>query len=493
VTKLSGVLAFDLGAGSGRALIGRFDGQKLTATEIHRFSNDPVQLHHRLHWDILRIYYEIKQAIMKSRQQGYSELKGMAIDSWAVDFGLIGRNGELLGNPYHYRDHHTDGVMDQVFQVIPRETVFSRTGIQFLPFNTIYQLYALKKASSPLLENAESLLMIPDLLRYFMTGEKASEFTNATTTQLFNPLQLQWDETLLKQLDLPPSLFMKVLKPGTIMGTLLPSVCEELNVPAVPVIAVGEHDTASAVASIPTDSADFAYLICGTWSLMGTEVNEPVLSDQASNWNFTNEGGIGHTFRLLKNIMGLWILQECKRVWEKEGIHASYEEMLSKARQAKPFKSLIDPDHPLFLNPAHMPNQIKQYCRDTAQPVPGEIGEFVRCIMESLALKYRLILERTEQLSSKRFPLLHMVGGGINNTMLCQFTASAIGKPVRVGPTEASAIGNILVQYIALGQIGSLQEARNIVKQSFDMHIYEPVETSAWDAAFGEFREMITY
>lgn len=483
------ILAFDLGASSGKALAGQLVGRRLTITEIHRFPNDPVQVGSRLQWDVLRLFHEMKQGVLKAKHAGH-EPESLGIDSWAVDFGLIGKHGELLGNPYHYRDHHTDGMMEQVFAVAPRESIFARTGIQFLPFNTIFQLYAMKEAQSPLLDAAETLLMIPDLFRYFLTGERRSEFTNASTTQLMNPLLRDWDDTLLAQLGLSRKIFAEIVEPGTVAGSLLPVVSEELGVPVCPVIAVGEHDTASAVASVPSESKHFAYLSCGTWSLMGTEVEQPVLSDRALSWNFTNEGGINGTFRLLKNIMGLWLLQECKRMWEKEGIAATYEELLLQAKQAEPFQSFVDPDHLMFLNPLHMPKQIQQFCRETGQRAPQTYGESVRCILESLAMKYRFILERTERLTEHRFDGLHMVGGGIHNAMLCQFTANAIARPVWAGPAEASAIGNLIVQYIALGQVKDVHEGRSIIKESFPVETYEPHNQAAWEEEYGTFLEL---
>lgn len=483
-------LAFDLGASSGKAVVGQFDGNKLTLKEIHRFSNDPVQVGNRLHWDILRLFHEIKQGILKSRNQGYRTIKSMAIDSWAIDFGLIGKHGEMLGNPYHYRDHQIDGKIEEVCSIISRQEIFSRTGIQFMPINTIYQLYAMEKAGSPMLDQAEDLLMIPDLLRYFLTGEKKSEFTNASTTQLFNPLTKKWDEHILGKLNLPAHIFKDAVEPGTIIGSISSSVCDELEIPAFPVIAVGEHDTASAVAAVPTEKKDFVYLSCGTWSLLGTEISHPVLSEQALEWNFTNEGGVNNTFRLLKNIMGLWLIQECKQAWEKTGSSLTYDEMIQLAGQAEPFQYFIDPDHPMFLNPSNMPRQIQQYCRETNQPAPESSGEILRCIMESLALKYRLVLNRTEKLANKNFPGLHMVGGGIKNSMLSQFTANAIGRPVWAGPAEATALGNLAVQYIALGEIKNIQEARLLIKESVPIYTYEPQETDAWDHAYEMFRKI---
>jgi rhamnulokinase len=481
------VLAFDLGASGGKALIGELTDSKLVTTEIHRFSNDPVQVGDHLYWDILRIFHEIKQGLIKSRLQGFNELEGIAIDSWAVDFGLLGENGQLLGNPHHYRDHHTEGMMEKVRSIISDQELFSRTGIQFLPFNTIYQLYAMQRDPNSILKHADCLLMIPDLLRYFLTGEKVSEFTNASTTQLLNAATYSWDKDLIQQLGIPNQIFAKVIQPGMVVGCLLPSVSKELSIPKIPVIAVGEHDTACAVVAVPTEEQNFAYLSCGTWSLMGTEVDQPVLTQQALDLNFTNEGGIDHTFRLLKNIMGLWILQECKRAWEKEGKSITYAEMVVEAETAEPFKALIDPDDSMFLNPPNMPSQIRQYCQNTDQPVPQELGEYVRCVIESLALKYRYVFEKTEELSNKKFNGLHMVGGGIQNQLLCQFTANALGKQVWAGPIEASAIGNIVTQFITLGKIKNLTEARKIIKESFPIQTYEPQNVDEWKQVYNQF------
>lgn len=481
------VLAFDLGATSGRALIGQFDGEQLTVEEIQRFSNDPVQVGDRLQWDILRLLHELKQGMLQAKHRQPDGLRSLAIDSWAVDFGLLGSDGELLGNPYHYRDHHTDGIMEELFAILPRQDIFRRTGIQFLQFNTLFQLFAMKQAGSPLLEQAKHLLMIPDLLRYFLTGERYSEFTNATTTQLYHPLHLDWDQHLLDTIGVSRDLFADVLNPGSPAGSLRPSIQTELGLGSIPVLAVAEHDTGSAVASIPAIQPDFAYLICGTWSLMGTEVTSPVLSDEALSANFTNEGGVNQTFRLLKNIMGLWIFEECRRAWVKEGQNLSYGEMIAQAEQAEPFRSLIDPDHPAFLNPEHMPKQIAAYCRETNQPVPDDVGSMIRCVLESLALKYRAVLELTEQITGKSYSGLHMVGGGIKNKLLCRYTASAIGKPVWAGPEEGSAIGNILVQYMSLGELDDIWQAREVVRRSFPMELHEPADTEQWNEAYERF------
>lgn len=485
------VLAFDLGAGSGRALLGRLKDDRIEMEELHRFANIPVQLGDRLHWDILRIFHEIKQGLLQTKHVKAEPLQSMAIDSWAVDFGLLGENGELLGNPYHYRDHHTDGMMEKLFETVPKEEIFQRTGIQFLPFNTIYQLFALQQAGSPLLRQSKALLMIPDLLRYFLTGESYGEFTNATTTQLYNPRDQKWDSTLLKKLQLPESIFPELLSPGSRAGELRGSIRTELGMNQLPVYTAAEHDTASAVAAIPATEKSFAYLSCGTWSLMGTEVEQPIINEQALSLNFTNEGGVGGTYRLLKNIMGLWILEECRRAWEKEGENASHEQLLAEMRQSAPFQSFIDPDAPEFLNPPHMPQQIEAFCRRTGQPVPQSRGEMVRCILESLALKYRYVMQATEDLSGQAFSGLHMVGGGIKNEHLCQFTANALGRPVWAGPAEGSAIGNILLQYIALKEFTDIWQAREAVRNSVELKTYEPQDSQRWEEAYREFADKL--
>jgi rhamnulokinase len=489
--KQSVILAFDIGASSGRAIIGKYDRELslVEIEEIHRFPNDPVRMNGHLHWDILKLLHEVKQGIRRANELGYTHIESIAIDTWAVDFGLLDVEGKLLCNPYHYRDSLTDGVMEQVVEKLGRERLYAASGLQFLPFNTIYQLYALKLHDPELLARADKLLMIPDLLRYYLTDELHSEFTNATTTQLLNATTQAWDEAILGELGIPEHLFVAPVQSGTVIGRLSDAICNELGVAQIPVIAVGEHDTASAVAAVPSLTGEhFAYLSSGTWSLMGTEVRKPVVSERALALNFTNEGGVYDTYRLLKNIMGLWIVQECRRVWEMEGQIWTFAELVELASKAVPFQSLIDPDHPMFLNPAHMPKQIQQYCRESSQYVPTMPGAMIRCVLESLALKYRVVLEWTEQLSGHRYRGLHLVGGGSNNALLNQFTANAIARPVWVGPTEASAIGNLIVQWITLGHISDLDEGRTLIRQSFPPDVYEPVELELWNKAYEKFR-----
>lgn len=483
------ILAYDLGASSGRAVLGRLTDGKMVTEEIHRFPNDPVRIGERLHWDILRLFHEIKQGLLKTKLHGVTPAS-LGIDTWAVDFGLLGRNGELLGNPYHYRDWHTEGEMERVFAELPQDYLFGRTGIQFLTFNTIFQLSAMKRAGNPVLEQADKFLMIPDLLRYYLTGEQFNEFSNATTTQLYNPLEGGWDKELIGKLGLPASMFGQIVLPGAPAGHLRSSISTELNIPAIPVIAVAEHDTGSAVAAVPALDKSFAYLSCGTWSLMGTEVDKPVINELAQQLNFTNEGGVGGTYRLLKNIMGLWILQEAKREWDRAGEEYAFSQLVKLAEEAQPFAALIDPDDVLFLHAGDMVSRIRQYCRHTGQQPPDGIGAVVRCILESLALKYRYVFEKTEQLSNQTFGGLHMVGGGIQNELLCQWSANAIGKPVWAGPTEGSAIGNLAVQWIASGELADIWEARKVIRDSFPVVTYEPQESAAWEEAYGRFLQL---
>ncbi|MBN2984199.1 MULTISPECIES: rhamnulokinase [Cohnella] len=483
---MTSTLAYDLGASSGRALLGRLTDRSIETEELHRFPNDPVQVGGRLHWDVLRLYHEMKTGLLKAKNKGIA-LQSLGIDTWAVDFGFIGANGELLGNPYNYRDRHTEGAMEQLFEQIPSAEIFNRTGIQFLTFNSIFQLFALKRDENPILREAKRFLMIPDLLRYFLTGERFNEFSNATTTQLYNPLKGDWDRELIGKLGLPEQWFGEIVQPGTRVGSLLPSLCEELGIEPVPVYAVAEHDTGSAVAAVPALDRSFAYLSCGTWSLMGTEVEKPVINDLARELNFTNEGGVGGTYRLLKNIMGLWILNETRREWERSGISYSFPELVQLAGAAPAFAAFIDPDDDAFLPPGDMPGRIRAYCAKTGQQAPEDAGAVVRCILESLALKYRYVLEMTERLSGQRFNGLHMVGGGIQNALLCQWSANAIGKPVWAGPAEGSAIGNLAVQWIAQGQFSDIWEARKVIRESFPVTTYEPQQREHWEDAYGRF------
>ena len=479
-------LAFDLGAESGRGVLGCFDGERLSLEELHRFPNGGVRVLDSLHWDVLRLWNEMKIALSICSQTN-TDLSGIGIDTWGVDFGLLGKGDVLLGFPYHYRDSRTDGMLEAAFCRLPQATLFERSGCQFLQINTLYQLLSMVVHSSPLLDVAETFLMIPDLFNFWLTGQKVCEFTDATTTQFYDPRRSGWSEEICASLNLPSEILPEVVQPGTQLGTLLPSVAAETGLPEIPVIAPACHDTGSAVAAVPAQTDNWAYISSGTWSLMGIEVPAPIITDQSLALNFTNEGGVENTFRFLKNIMGLWLVQECRRTWAQAGDEMSYAQITQLAEQAKPFTALIDPDNDVFLPPGDMPSRIVNYCVHTGQTAPSDAGEILRCALESLALKYRWVLEKLEVIRGSAMDVIHIVGGGAQNRTLCQFTADATGTQVFAGPIEATAIGNIAVQAIAYGLIGSISEAREVVRRSFDVIIYEPRHSTGWDEAYERF------
>jgi rhamnulokinase len=488
-------LALDLGAESGRGLIGRFDGERLTLDEVHRFPNGPVRLLDTLHWDVLRLFEEMKCALGKAAAS-YPGLEGIAVDTWGVDFGLVGRGDVLLGNPVHYRDARTEGMIDVATRLVPRERMYEITGLQFLPFNTVYQLLAMARANSPLLDAAETLLMMPDLFGWLLTGRRAGERTDASTTQLYDPRRGAWSNELCTALGLPPKILPDLIDPGTALGPLRKSVADELKIAReLTVIAPATHDTASAVAAVPVAAGsakpsmkpDWCYLSSGTWSLLGVETPEPVISAETLKYNFTNEGGVAGTTRLLKNIMGLWIVQECRRHWARNGKDASYDELIGWSAAARPFASLVDPDDPSFFAPGDMPARLAAFCKKTGQAAPADEGAFVRCALESLALKYRWTIAKIESILGTRIKSIHVVGGGTRNALLCQFTADATGRPVYAGPVEATAAGNVLLQAMARGRIGSVAEAREVVARSFPVNVHEPRDTAEWDEAAGRF------
>lgn len=481
------LLAFDYGASSGRAILGCFDGQKLELNEIHRFSNDPVTIGNSLHWDILRLFYEMKQGIIKCVKAGNGDIAGIGTDTWGVDFGLLGASGEMLGNPYHYRDGRTEGMIEAACRIVPKREIYEQTGIAFQKFNTLYQLLAMKSCDSPLLEKAETMLFMPDLFNYFLSGAKAAEFTIASTSQMLDARTRGWAEPLLDKMGIPRRILADIVNPGTKLGCLLKSVQTETGAGGIPVIAVAGHDTGSAVVSVPALEGRHAYLSSGTWSLLGIESEAPVINDTTYNLNYTNEGGFNNTTRLLKNIMGLWVYQECKRTWDKQGEALSFDELEQAAERSEPFKAFIDPDDDSFYSPGNMPEKVREFCRRTGQAVPGDKAAIVRCVMESLALKYRAALEGLEKIAGCSIPVLHVVGGGSRNTMLCRFTANAVCRPVITGPVEATAVGNLACQLIALGEVGSLKEARMLVRNSFPTREYLPENSSGWDTAYGNF------
>lgn len=481
--KAHNYLAIDLGAESGRTILGTLSVGKLVLNETHRFANQPVRLPDALHWDILRLWAEIKTGIAETVKDG-TQLDSLGVDTWGVDFALLDKDGKLLANPTHYRDSRTDGMLDEAFALMPRNEIFAHTGIQFMQLNTLYQLLAMTKSESPLFEIAESFLTVPDLLNYWLSGKQTNEFTNATTTQCFDPQTKAWSQTVLDAMGIPAHLFHPISEPGTVLGALQPQVAEETGADGVQVVVPACHDTGSAVVAVPAENQDFAWLSSGTWSIMGVEVKEPALREKALEYNFTNEGGVFGTWRLSKNIMGLWLAQECRRAWQAEGQDYSYDAITKLAAESDPFIAVINPDDDVFFHPGEMPQKIQSFCEKTGQRVPQSHGVILRVALESLALKYRWVLERLEELMGKEFAPIHIIGGGTQNRLLNQFTANATGRTVVTGPIEATAIGNVLVQAIGMGHLANLAEAREVVWNSFNVEKYHPAERDGWDEAY---------
>jgi rhamnulokinase len=480
-------LAFDLGASSGRAILGSLGrDDRLTLEEVHRFPNAMVEVLGNLHWDLLGLYREMLQALASCRKTAAGPITSIGIDTWGLDFGLLDRNGRLLGNPRTYRDPGNPGAMEAFFEKVPEETIYRRTGIQLLSINTLFQLYARVRENDPQLHAARDLLFLPDLLLYFLTGAKVSEFTFATTSQLLNARTDQWDQLLFDALGISPSLMQEIVPPGTVVERLASSVAEGTGVGALPVVAVATHDTASAVAAIPAAGEDFAYISSGTWSLVGIESKEPIIDERSRERNITNEGGMEHRVRVLKNVMGFWLLEECRKRWASEREH-THQHLLTLAERSPPFRTLLDPDDPRFLNPPDMPRAIGEFARVTGQPEPEDPGHFVRAIFESLALAYRHTLIQIREISSAAVRCVHVIGGGSRNGLLCQFTADATGLPVHAGPSEATTAGNLLVQAMADGRVGSLDELRRIVRNSFPVETFEPSGRGDWESAYQRF------
>jgi rhamnulokinase len=491
MSKTYKFLAFDFGASSGRAMLATFDGKKITLEEKHRFSNDPVNINGNLHWDVLRLFFEIKQGILKCANSGDRDIDCIGIDTWGVDYGLLDKDDKLLGNPYHYRDTRTEGMYDKAFALVPKEEIFKQTGIAFNWFNTIYQLLSSRLSGDVTLDNAKTLLFMPDLFNFFLTGVKKTEYTEASTSQMFDSAKHEWAYDLLKKLNIPTDILTDVIYPGEIVGNIKPELAEELGIAQIPVVAVASHDTGSAVASVPVvDKKDFIYISSGTWSLMGVELDKPNISDGALEYNFTNEGGVNKSIRFLKNIMGLWLIQESKRQWAREGEELSFDELERQANAAAPFESLINPDDDSFQTPGNMPRRIREYCMKTGQKVPETKGDIVRCIAQSLGFRYRYTIEGMEKVTGQKYNVVNIVGGGIKDKMICQFTANATKRAVHAGPVEATSIGNVLVQAMAMGAIKDLNEGRAAVRNSFDITVYEPQNSDAWDAAYEKWKKI---
>jgi rhamnulokinase len=470
-------LAFDFGAQSGRAVLAHLQSGILTTEEVHRFGNEPVEYGGSLHWDVPRLWFEVCQALARL---GEVELAGIGVDAWGVDYALLGERGELLQNPYHYRDRRTEGVMEEVLGRVGKQEIYQATGIQFMPINTLYQLFAAQRQTPKLVETAKYLLTIPDLFNYWLTGNAVCEFTNATTTQMVNPVKRTWATGLLHQLELPAHLPAPIVEPGSIIGTLLPGIAGHTSLAGTPVIAPACHDTGSAVAAISARDGT-AFLSSGTWSLLGTELDAPVITADALRLNFTNEGGVNGTTRLLKNVMGLWMLQGCRQSWTAQGICSDYRELMDLATREPSFRHLVDPDDELFLRPPNMLAAINQFCSRTHQPVPQAPGAYVRAVLESLAFKYRVVLRNLEHVSGRHIEQIRIIGGGSKNRLLNQLTADATGRRVFAGPAEATALGNVAIQILAMGDAASLQEVRAVVDRSFPTEVFEPLETDKWD------------
>ena len=481
-------LAFDLGAESGRAVLGGLHGGVLDVREIHRFVNEPVRQNGSLHWDVLRLWLEIKRGLDAVAVTG-QPIASIGVDAWGCDYALVGERGALLQNPYHYRDKRTDGVMESVFERVPAEQIYDVTGIQFLPFNTLYQLYAACRDTPRMVEAATTFGTIPDLINFWLTGEMAAEFTNATTTQFVDARTRTWALDLLRALDLPTRILPTIVESGTVIGTVLGDAPDALR--GTPVVAPACHDTGSAVAAVSA-GGHRAFISSGTWSLLGTELTSPVITPRARELNFTNEGGVLGTTRLLKNIAGLWLLQSCRRNWAEQGVNFDYEELLALARAHKSsFRSLFDPDHAAFLHPRTMVTAIAEYCRETGQPEPDGPAGYARAILESLAFKYRVVLESMERLTGIPITEVRIVGGGSRNRLLNQFTADSTGRTVIAGPVEASALGNIAMQMVATGVVGSLDDARRIIERSFPVERFEPIEPDRWNEHYRRFHEYL--
>lgn len=482
------MLAIDLGASSGRGIVGSFDGKKLEIVENHRFPNEPVNTNGNFNWDILRIFHEIKSSISKCALSDDKDISSIGIDTWGVDYGYIDKNGALMANPYHYRDSRTDGIQPYAFQTVPFEELYGITGIQTMNFNTIYQLAADLRDRPYIVENAERLLFTPDLLNYFLTGEKYTEYTIASTGAVLDAKKRAISSELLNKFGIKESLFSPIVMPGHRIGKLSSNVLSEIGDIKADVVNIAAHDTASAVIAVPAKRGeDFVYISSGTWSLMGVENDEPVINNKSMLYNFTNEGGAGGKIRFLKNIMGLWLEQESRRQWKREGVSYTFDELTELALKSKPFACFIDPNNTLFSPAGDMPGRIREFCKQTNQYVPQTVGEIVRCIFESLALCYRQTIENIESMTGKHYSSINIVGGGTKEAVLCQWAADASNKTVYAGPVEATAIGNIAMQAISAKEIKDISEAREIITNSFDVKVYETKHNDAWDEAYNRF------
>ncbi len=485
-------LAVDLGAESGRVIAAEVQDNGIHLDECYRFATGPVRVSGTLRWDALGLFREIKAGLRKARQKYGTGFVSIGVDTWGIDFALLDRSGDLVSNPFCYRDGRTEGVMERALAVVPRQDIFEESGgIQFLSINSLYQLYAMVLAGSQQLEIADRLLMMPDLFNYWLTGLKTNEFTDATTTQFYDSQRGEWAIDLLQRLGIPEHLLGEVIQPGTEIGDLLAEVQEDTGLPALPVVAPATHDTASAVVAVPAEGERFAWLSSGTWSLPGAVSSRPLVSAEALQYNISSYGGAGGDCLPWKNVMGLWLVQECRRVWARDGDELTYDQLTRMAAEAPAFRAVIDPDDAAFLAPDNMPQAIEVYCRRSGQAVPETKGEIIRTALEGLALKYRWVYERLQRLLGERFEVVHVVGGGSKNSLLCQFTADALHRPVVAGPVEATALGNVAVQAVSSGVLGSLEDARLLIRQSADVTTYAPGSGDRWDEASARFEKLV--
>jgi rhamnulokinase len=488
-------LGIDLGAESGRVMAGLFDGRRVRLEQIHRFPNGAVTLGTTLRWDVLRLWSEIQEGLTRAAAKFGDRIVSVGVDTWGVDYALLGKNGELVAQPFHYRDSRTVGILAEAFLRVPKDKIFAQTGLQFMEFNTLFQLLAFQRSNPEFLAAAERLLLMPDFFHWCLCGSRVVEFTNATTTQCLHATEHRWAFELISQFGLPAGVFPDVVAPGTKLGKLRDNLAARTGLKRIEVVAPATHDTGSAVAAVPTRSANtpnWAYISSGTWSLLGVEVQQAVLSPRALELNVTNEGGVDGTYRLLKNIMGLWLVQECKRAFERRGKTYDYSELPRLASQARPLRSLVNPDDRAFLNPDDMASAIQKWCSDYGEPVPQTEGELIRCALESLALKYRMVLAWLEELTGTRIEVVHIVGGGSQNEALNQLTADACGRPVVAGPVEATVLGNVLVQARSAGELESLADLRQVVRESAALKTYEPSATAAWNDVYSRFIDLVS-
>lgn len=484
----SKVLVFDFGASSARAMLVSYENSKFKLTEVHRFENIPIHKDSGIYWDIDYLFSEIKSSLSIAAFMGGFD--AVSIDTWGVDFGLINTDGTLIENPHHYRDERTFGIPEKLKKHINDYELFVKTGVQPMRINTIYQLLSLKYNDINDLFKAERILLMPDLFAYMLTGEIRSEYTMASTTQLIDPNMHNWNYDFIEQLELPSRLFPKMIFPGEKYGTVKQELVSELNIPQVPVIAVAGHDTASAVVSVPCEYNDFLFISCGTWTLFGTEISKPILTRKAYLSGFTNEGGINKTTTFLKNIMGLWLIQESRRYYALNNKKYSYSELESFASKCDSFKCFINPNDDLFSTPDDMPLKIQQYCKDTNQFIPKTIGEIMRCIYDSLSMEFLRSYENISEITGKNYRFIHMIGGGTKDALLCQSTANALGIPVFAGPTEATAIGNAICSLISLGEMKDIKDARKSLAQSDMIKKYVPQNTEIWALKYNDYLEV---